>query len=113
MLPRPLSADQAICRVYAAYVSQEPICESSHAASMPRRNAGVLNAFDLQHQKNQLGRVWNRSDASLGYHETLFVDPIGMDLDSYSDSTCIFHCGITRSRRIPAYSASRPVFLSW
>src|ERR1700728_666141 len=60
-----LTADHAKRHVYAGCVSQEPICEALHAASMPRRNAGVLNAFDLLHQKNRLGALRIRSRPSL------------------------------------------------
>jgi len=70
VLWRPLTADRAMCRLQASYVGQDPICESPHAARMPRRIAGVLNAFDLPQKKRQFGRVRNGSDALLRDQKT-------------------------------------------
>lgn len=75
MLPRPLTAYRAMCRLQGR-VSQDAICESPHAARMPRRNAGVLNAFDLLQQTIELGRVRNGCDASLRDRETSFVEAV-------------------------------------
>src|ERR1700691_1151835 len=64
-LPQRLIADHAIDRAYACCAGQNQICEEPHAASMPRRIAGVLNAFDLLPHKDQLGGVRNGSGLSL------------------------------------------------
>src|ERR1700733_5137157 len=54
-LSKQLTADRSIGRAYTDYVRQEPMRESPHAASMPRRNGGVLNAFDLSTRKINSG----------------------------------------------------------